>query len=261
VGNVTETKKYKTPKGGRLILGVVSIIGMLLSLAFFILGTYVKFDFVPMLIALFLFALGACHAWAAFANNLTQSNVRKIDYWYLGAAAVGMFVFAAGYGEQREAAASRTREYVHRQTELTFQVAVTKALMPYMLTTCKDEFQRDVSDKPCALSESISEAMQPNTSSYVIEHYLRRLATVRSEVMKRGDNPEFDKMTTAVGASLVAFEKWAEANPLRQPFVPIDEAMRVWSGIGQYFIWPLLLAFALALRITKVTIDVYEWAK
>jgi hypothetical protein len=30
---------------------------------------------------------------------------------------------------------------------------------------------------------------------------------------------------------------------------------------AQYFAWPFVIALALALRLTKVTIDVFDWAK
>lgn len=40
-----------------------------------------------------------------------------------------------------------------------------------------------------------------------------------------------------------------------------DERSEVVFGLGQWVIWPFLLAYALALRITKVTVDVFEWAK
>lgn len=260
-GNVTETEVYALPKNGRLVVGWISLLTMFLSFAIFILGYYLDLTFVPMLVTVFLFALSASHAWSAFSRTLTQRQVRKIDYWYLGAAAIGMFMFATGYEEQREAAASRTKEYMHRQSEIVFQSAVSKALIPYMLKTCEDDFQQRISDKPCALSEAISEAMQPGTSPDLVDHYLRRLATVRADVINRGANSEFEKMDAVVRESLAAFRKWAEKNPLRSRFVPVDEALRVWSGVSQYFVWPFLLAIALALRITKVTIDVFGWAE
>jgi hypothetical protein len=40
-----------------------------------------------------------------------------------------------------------------------------------------------------------------------------------------------------------------------------DDEAEMLFGLGQWVLWPFLLAYALALRITKVTIDVFEWAK
>jgi hypothetical protein len=39
-----------------------------------------------------------------------------------------------------------------------------------------------------------------------------------------------------------------------------DEQSEIMLGLGQWVIWPFLLAYALALRITKMTVDVFEWA-
>jgi hypothetical protein len=41
----------------------------------------------------------------------------------------------------------------------------------------------------------------------------------------------------------------------------VDEEMQVLLGLGQTLVWPLLLAFALALRLAKVTVDVFGWAE
>ncbi len=40
-----------------------------------------------------------------------------------------------------------------------------------------------------------------------------------------------------------------------------DEDVEMIFGLGQWVIWPFFFAYALALRITKVTTDVFEWAK
>jgi len=40
-----------------------------------------------------------------------------------------------------------------------------------------------------------------------------------------------------------------------------DDKTEMLFGLGQFVVWPFFLAFALALRITKVTVDVFEWAK
>lgn len=40
-----------------------------------------------------------------------------------------------------------------------------------------------------------------------------------------------------------------------------NEFTDILFGVGQLVVWPFLLSYALALRLTKVTIDVFEWAK
>jgi hypothetical protein len=62
----------------------------------------------------------------------------------------------------------------------------------------------------------------------------------------------------------VTLEQWwgaKAAAPTAAQVKGLDEEAEVLLGLGQTILWPLLLAFALALRITKVTVDVFEWAK
>src|SRR5205809_8079742 len=56
------------------------------------------------------------------------------------------------------------------------------------------------------------------------------------------------------------WRKYLEEAPKFQPTAR-DEDTELLFGLGQWFVWPFLFAYALALRITKVTIDVFEWAK
>jgi hypothetical protein len=56
------------------------------------------------------------------------------------------------------------------------------------------------------------------------------------------------------------WEKYMRDAP-PQSVSPRDEEAEILFGLGQLVIWPLFLAFALALRITKITVDVFEWAK
>jgi hypothetical protein len=56
---------------------------------------------------------------------------------------------------------------------------------------------------------------------------------------------------------------WQERNgpQTRQIAEPLSEQMKLGIDVIQYFFRPFVLSFALALRITKVTIEVFEWTK
>ncbi|MGY3591457.1 K+-transporting ATPase c subunit [Bradyrhizobium sp. USDA 4341] len=260
VWKVTTEKTYIAPTGGRLIVGWTSFVGGIICTIILVYGSLTsKLDFVPTLIAAFIFALCLTHGRYAFAQNLTQKQVRKIDYWYLGSAAIGMFMFAVGYSEQRETAITRSRDFVYRQGEDIFMTNVMKAVSPYMNATCKDDI-RKLSEKPCDTSLAIAEGMKPGATPELVEHYMRRLANAKIDLAKNGDNPALDKLSTEVGVNLVMLKDYIVANTPKHQFIPHDEGMLVMFSMGQMVFWPFLLAFALALRIAKVTIDVFGWA-
>jgi hypothetical protein len=51
--------------------------------------TYKETGYISYLASTFCWFLSLFHAGYAYAQNLTQRQVRKIDYWYLGAASLG----------------------------------------------------------------------------------------------------------------------------------------------------------------------------
>ncbi|SFN38094.1 hypothetical protein SAMN05216573_11272 [Bradyrhizobium sp. Rc3b] len=249
------------PTGGRLIVGWASFVGGIICTVILVYGSVTeKLDFVPTLITTFILALCLTHGRYAFAQHLTQKQVRKIDYWYLGAATVGMFMLAVGYSEQRETAITRSRDFVYRQGEDVLMTDVVRALSPYMNASCKDDI-RKLSLKPCDTSQAIAEGMHPGATPELVEHYMRRLANASIDLAQKGDNPAFDKMSTEIGIKLAALKEYIVANVPRHQFIPHDEGVLIMFSVGQMVFWPFLLAFALALRIAKVTIDVFGWTE
>ncbi|WP_456671119.1 hypothetical protein [Bradyrhizobium sp. USDA 3240] len=65
-----------------------------------------------------------------------------------------------------------------------------------------------------------------------------------------------------LAAVQLRFDMWRDyvlrTPPIKEP--DANEKKELLFGVGQMLIWPFLLAAALALRLTKVTIDVYGWA-
>jgi hypothetical protein len=73
-------------------------------------------------------------------------------------------------------------------------------------------------------------------------------------------NPSIFSSFSTLQVRLEDWRKHLEIAPKFQPTAR-DEDTELLFGLGQWFVWPFLFAYALALRITKVTIDVFEWAK
>jgi hypothetical protein len=92
-------------------------------------------------------------------------------------------------------------------------------------------------------------------NKWVILPYTRLFTTEQLN-----SRPEFFSPVVIVEISL---DDWAEymRNAPTETVSPRDEEAELLFGFGQLVIWPFFLAYALALRITKVTVDVFEWAK
>jgi hypothetical protein len=248
------------PTDERLVVARTTLLLTVCAFVALAVELYIRTDFIPTLVTFFIFALCTTHTYYASVKNLTQAQVRKIDYWYLGAATIGLFMFTVGYSEQRDAAVTRSSEYAYQQRKVEFQTEVANALIAYKNETCKNEFKRLISDQTCAVGEVIAKEITPDISPDLIGHFLYRLKKARIEVIKRGQNVSFERVNKRVEQSLI-FLKTLKENVPKKNNVHTDEEVGLWFSFGQYVIWPFLLAYALALRITKVTADVFEWAK
>ena len=105
--------------------------------------------------------------------------------------------------------------------------------------------------------------MQLGASPEMVDWWARRLLIARDELAKKraidSDEP-FVKAHMTIGIRLMALKDFIIKNKPKEKFIPVDEGFRVLFNMGQMVLWPFVLAFALALRISKVTIDVFGWA-
>jgi hypothetical protein len=69
--------------------------------ALFYRSFYFGFEYTSQLVIWFFLWLSFFHAVFAFNFGLTATGIRKIDYWYLGVAAIGVLFFAISYADQR----------------------------------------------------------------------------------------------------------------------------------------------------------------
>src|SRR6267378_3034060 len=78
---------------GRRIVGYVSTAGFFVFFIALLLAGYFKTGFLSYLILAFLMFLSTTHSNYSLAHSLTQRKVRRIDYWYVGTAAIGLLLF------------------------------------------------------------------------------------------------------------------------------------------------------------------------
>src|SRR5438445_903139 len=92
---------------GRRIVGYVSTLGFFLFVAALGVAVYFKTGFFTYLVLALCLFLSTAHSNYALDVNLTQRKVRRIDYWYVGAATIGMLWAVASYSHQRNAVITR----------------------------------------------------------------------------------------------------------------------------------------------------------
>lgn len=251
---------------GRRIVGYVSTIGFLVFVTALIIAIYFKTGFLSYLVLAFLIFISTMHSNYALAQNLTQRKVRKIDYWYVGAAAIGLVLFAAGYSNQRDLVLTKLFVAAHRSGEESLREKVSSSLADVSKFLCRAEMVRSSGTscegakrfaaevKPYLTADQIK-ALGDTYDKWVILPYGQMFTTEQLN-----SHPEFFSPVVIVKIRL---DDWAEymRNAPTEAASPRDEEAEILFGLGQLVIWPFFLAYALALRITKVTVDVFEWAK
>lgn len=258
---------YHSLPQGRWIVGYVGAVGLVLLSIAFGFAVYFKAGFIAYLTLGFLICLSTFHSHYALAQNLTQRKVRTIDYWYLGAAAIGLLLFAAGYSNQRQATIARMLVKVHEAGESTKRSDVSSALNTLSEFLCEYFIFR--SKAPCDGVKKVAMEIRPNLSAKDISILQERfekdvavpygLAFTVEEIVR---NQNVFLRLSVVQVRMDDWRQYAEGAPKTISTVEkIDDDAEILFGLGQWVVWPFLLAYALALRITKVTIDVFEWAE
>ncbi|QQO30913.1 hypothetical protein JJC00_19775 [Bradyrhizobium diazoefficiens] len=254
------------PRGRRIIVYVSTLGFFVLPVALFF-AYRAEVGFVTELALAFLWFLLASHAHYASEPNLSQRKVRRIDYWYLGAATIGLFLFAVGYTGQRDLTLSRMSVKVHQEGEAPFRSDVEKSAAYLSEFLCGSIAK--FSAQPCEGIKRIAAEIRPNLSAEQIDALEGRF---RNEVtLPYGGLFTLEKLREkpSIFSSLSVFEirleSWRDymkgAPKFEATAKGLNEEAEIMLGLGQWVVWPFVLAYALALRITKVTIDVFEWAR
>jgi uncharacterized membrane protein len=218
----------------------------------------------------FLLTLGAWFAlwffgfhWiAASYTKLTAAQSRAIDYVYLGVATGGVFIFAMSYEvdryEYRQNRSVAESELALKDTKRHRDAAVVQhqeALCQMSVVTTLPEYCRQA--KQLVLDYQAEDRSKDTTDgSRVIDNYLANVHTEKdAEEPKRQLYRLIDfellKLRTA-HMSVMVDRGFIDFN---KPMPRDTETHPAW----QIFTWPFILAFALALRLTRTTIEVFEW--
>ena len=249
----------------RRIVAIVCGLGWLACIVAMVFAYKLGADFPVVLALVFLFFLFFDHSKYALEVTLTQRRVRKIDYWYLGAATVGLFFAVLGYSTQRNDAVFRLSHKLYDSGEQSRIAAVTEEMSGLTKFLCVD---LTTAKEACASLKHIAGEIRPGLSA-------AQIASISDELLAKVGGPYarvlpaelYKDKNSLLPIVVVALklDEWHEfallapeigSNPPKA-----DEETQIFFNFGQWVIWPFLLVFALALRITKVTIDVFEWAK
>jgi hypothetical protein len=273
VGTLAEKQEIIWPEGGRRLVGIISLIGAAASLGGLILAAKFELGYISYLILEFLFFQFIFHAGYAYAQKLTQRQVRKIDYWYLGAAAIGMILFALNYTEQREAYLGKANVIAFKAQEAKLVQEAKAELAIYNMVSCGDVVAR-ASKGQCKIADGYTDKLKPGMTATELsemeasfrQQLVKTYSAIRQEYKKTYPNESnaddaYFMQAARFQVRLEELRQTVAATPTSTKPKIVDEEMQVLLGLGQTLVWPLLLAFALALRLAKVTVDVFGWAE
>lgn len=269
----------------------------------------------------FLFFLSAQHTVYAGLAPPTIRHIRKMDYFYLGIAALGVLVAGSGYEEKRSVYYSQLNIRLINQEAASVRRALEFEARFYARDACSG--QRDLAEyceRASALELAVTrdDAKAALLESRKLEAFLSRMDwqirleaertryEFKSTQLVGGMNldPNFDPLNkrpiaehhTSIGKPTARLfeiasgvdltvenrmrlnqrgrnvlekiqrmeEFWIRLIAAMPPAPRLADEFTLWDfiiGLGQTALWPFILAVAFAVRLTKVTIEVFEWAK
>jgi hypothetical protein len=259
----------------RLARGCLSIFGVVVSGLAFYFSFEQEFDYAVKLVIWFVFWLSVFHAYYAFKRALTMRSARQIDYWYLGIAGIGVVFFAISYSEQR---VDYLGQFERGRVETNAEDAASKVkyvVGQYLSIACDLADTQATTEEDCDRAQELFRASRKPLTT-------EALAGLRSDFSKvyeaeKKKKPEHEKQGDGYRRYQLSYamERVQQATEYAIETIKRNESMPAWQppprrerdtfkvllGLGQVVLWPFILALALALRITKVTIEVQRWAK
>ena len=271
-------------RNGRTIVGVVACVVAIISLGALWYVSSGAYPYLVKLVLWFVSCLSGCHALFAFEFELTERAAKVIDYVYLGVASVGVLYLALGYSDQRTEFQKR-----YEKAGAQLQIGSRKALAEdfskrYAELACK--IHSSVREKHCERAKELFASLKAASSekelSSIVDDFKGFLFAEIPDNESKADGPvretgrpniPIDEPTEYLTISLAISTISAIENTILA--IKGNAALPEWSpsgkqepsyhdlyfGLVQTAFWPFILAFALALRITKVTIDVFDWAR
>lgn len=258
--------RYNALSLGRQLVGAVGAVGWIVCLIGMFVAYQKEAGFIVLLGLFFFVFLFGEHSKYAWTDNLTQRKVRRMDYWYLGAATIGLFLAAFGYSTQREATITKFNEKLYEAGEPSIIATVNEGIGTLSKFLCVDVVR---AKEACAGLKKVVPEIRPGRSSAeiasVLEEFEQKVTIPYVRIFPTDELSKNPNLLLPVVSAQIKIEDWkkyAEQAPKVDGVrSKIDDETEIMLEVGQWVIWPFLLAYALALRITKVTIDVFEWAK
>jgi hypothetical protein len=240
----------------------VSTIGAVLSIIALI-YEYSQYSdtYVERLIAWAVFCLCAFHGAFALVKNLNPRLVRAIDYAYLLTAASGVVVFALNYGEKREEVENRQHRARAAVGIERARTDIKTALADLEKVSCEQATQQALPtycEAARTLRQKFDVTSPRQTREAVIDTYSTEVVQPTQildgytvQAYKRIENEALNFRLAAL--SLTSAELSLKIHePLPRD---ADEPEQIYF----LFEWPFILVFAFALRITRTTIEVFDW--
>jgi hypothetical protein len=233
--------------------------GALATLLISIITVFAPADwYVTKLTLWFVLCLFGFHWFFGGATKLTVTGVRLIDYVYLGVAASGVLVLAVGYESRRDAYFSA----VFRDDVMRDSVQARKDLNETAISieteACKATIVKLFPDH-CDAAKSLRDTLSRELTEEELEAAVMRYAQIakapspmdeeKSLAYRQLENHTLYLVTRARGMKLDKL------------FVELQEPLPPDPRVNAFalFTWPFILAFALALRMTRTTIEVLDW--
>ncbi len=256
-----------------------SVAGYAAILSFlFLLVAILVFQYIWQLIAFFMAFLCFFH-WVYFRSEaITQAQVRLIDYPYLLAAGVGILLLA-NQGARDRAAYDRALDEIAATTRPQQLKGIVERSISQLCAPAPD---RKRYDEYCTWARDIAAFLgAPYTQAQLIHKIRESEALFRASwwrikfelwallpeppsgegLQERGDGTVLAQADArTIIDFLNAIRERQETRISALP--PQAEGQTDLNEVFYRFIlWPFVFAFALALRLTKVTADVTDWAK
>jgi hypothetical protein len=261
------------PTGNRLRIGISSLVLFLACLAALAASMYMQFGFVVGLVISFFLFLAFFHAHYAFKVGLKRSTVKKIDYYYLSIAAIGALLTAVGYSSQRDVVIGHVSTEFYKAGSVSQTSQVRERIVAFKELACSEKAAR-LTDALCDRANKLSKDIGNDLTRTQVEEltgsfrtgFVRDIASVRKKIRDELGAERADQFTelyvqaaVEVLMSLSNLHDW-KPDKKTQTASATDELNDLMYDFGRIFIGPFLLAWSLALRITKVTIELSEWA-
>jgi|ERR1043165_308566 hypothetical protein len=275
-----------------LAISLASTLVCLTVLIFFF--SFVEVAYLLKLAFWFLFAISLFHLIFSSYNNLRAVHIKAIDFPYLAIVAAGIFVLTIHSSEQREAYLDKYNDFFLRQIERSHIEQLRPALRAYKQSACVNAEDIPLLGLHCKFAEEVDKIVSESTPlsdrleilsrvevlfqrisaeegrriSGAFEILAQLEGKTPSEQKELRDKYDEFRRATTLGTyeqvlahfKIIARDIRARVDEARRTRVD-DGILRLLFELGYTAVWPFVFLLALALRLTKVTMEVLAWGR